>query len=186
MINVSVNVKEKCVFLTHTCDLHKSCDFWQAFVFAFVCCCWLFATQSPTKKFKLPCSTCLFANLCIQTCYSFNFPFLANVELTILRSGCDGRYKTHAGSTHLHTREFHKIILDTGIVWSEFQRSALMGSRWRERIVSLAFSIIFDRCSHIKSTTFIRESRRKTPVAVSMKNNERLFSDGAMTVVCIK
>lgn len=27
-----------------------------------------------------------------------------------------------------------------------------------------------------------QESRRKTPVAVSMKNNERLFSDGAMTV----
>ena len=106
-----------CFSHTHHCDLHKSCDFWQAFVFAVVRHCWLFATHSPTKKFKLPGSTCLFANLCIQTCYSFNFPFLANVEFTILRSGCDDRYKTHAGSTNLHAREFPKIILHTvGIV----------------------------------------------------------------------
>ena len=32
----------------------------------------------------------------------------------------------------------------------------------------------------------LRESRRKTPVAVSLRDNERLFSDSALTTVCLK
>ena len=86
-----------------------------------ICCCLpLLAFSHSLITQKVQISTCIFGNLSfIQTCYSFNFPFWRNVEFTIYKSGCDDRYKTWARSTHLHTREFHKIILHTSIVWYE-------------------------------------------------------------------
>ena len=41
------------------------------------------------------------------------------------------------------------------------------------------------KLSNVNYSPVSRESRRKTPVAVSIKDNERLFSDGALAMVGI-
>ena len=41
------------MFFSHHWDPRESCDLWRAVVFAVVCHCWLFATHSSPKKFKL-------------------------------------------------------------------------------------------------------------------------------------